>query len=105
LSLQKEFRPGIWMQDGELAVYNGSSLFAWHVRHDCRPGVGADRVPRAYVTYHSGMWLLVNQSLSSLTSPAGTHVATGQAIQLSDGCQFRLDGSDSGRMVKVQLRK
>lgn len=105
LSLQKEVRPGIWMQDGEVAVYDGLSLFSWHVRHDCRPGPGADRSPRAYMIYHSGLWLLVNQSLTSLTSPSGTHVAIGQAVQLTDGCQFRLDGSDNGRMVKVELRK
>lgn len=104
LSLQKEVRTGVWMQDSELAVYSGSSLFAWHVRHDSHPGVGADRAPKGYMLHHAGKWLFVNQSLPSLTSPSGTHVAIGQAIELRDGCKFRLDSGDTGRMVKVEIR-
>ena len=110
LRLRSERRPGQWTLDGQLAVYNGLYLFKWHAFDNVFSGEEADKTPQAYCVFYQGKWLLINQNLTSLTSPNGNLVATspqpgqpGSAIELKDGVQFRLSQEPHGRMVEVQI--
>ncbi len=103
LKLRKETKPGQWMQDSQLVMYHNSSLFSWHAFDNVYSGPLADKSPLAYCVWHHGKWLLVNQSLSSLTSPGGNLVPIGQAVELTDGIQFRLSQEPHGRMVEVTI--
>jgi len=103
LKLRKEVRQGQWMQDGQLVIYNNISLFPWHVFGNVFPGEEADRTPQAYCVFHQGQWLMINQNLSSLTSPGGNRVPSGQAVALVDGAQIRLSQEPNGRIAEVQI--
>ncbi|NER50980.1 MAG: serine/threonine protein kinase [Symploca sp. SIO1A3] len=109
-NLFSEHRPGQWMPDGRLVVYHELSLYKWHTFNNVFPGEGVDKTPKAYCVFHEGKWLLINQNLTSLTSPNGNRVATsprpeqpGQAIELKDGVEFRFSQEPHGRKVEVKI--
>jgi hypothetical protein len=103
VKLRKEVRAGHWMQDGQLVLYNNSTMFKWHVFDNVYPGVEADRTPQGYCVWHGDKWLLVNQNMSSLTSPGGNRVPPGQAVELKEGAQIRLAQEPHGRIAEVQV--
>jgi len=104
LKLRKETRSGQWMQDGQLVVHDkGQSLFKWHVFDNIFPGEEADRTPQGYFAFYQGKWVLVNQQMTSLTSPGGNRVPPGQAVELKDGSQIRFSQEAHGRIVEVQM--
>jgi len=103
LKLRSERRPGQWMQDGQLVIYHNISLFRWHAFDNVFPGEEADRSPLAYCALHRGRWVLVNQSLDSLTSPNGNRVPPGSGVELRDGAQIRLSQEPRGRIAQVQM--
>jgi len=107
LSLRTERRQGQWVSDGQLTVYaNGQisqGLYKWHVKGGEPRAEGADTKRQAYFALHQGKWLLVNEHLVSLKSPAGNHVPPGSAIELKDGMQFMLSTGDQGRLAFVQM--
>ncbi|HPZ06528.1 MAG TPA: serine/threonine protein kinase [Candidatus Eremiobacteraeota bacterium] len=105
LKLRTERRPGQWMNDGQLTIYHNLSVFKWHAFDNVFPGEEADRTPQAYCAFHQGQWIMVNQALSSLTSPGGNRVPPGQAVVLSDGAQIRLSQEPHGRIAEVQIQK
>jgi serine/threonine protein kinase len=104
LSLRAERRPGQWMPDGQVALFEKMTLFRWHAFDNVFPAPEADRTPQAYCTFHQGQWLLVNQNLTSLTSVAtGNRVPAGQAVALKHGAQVRFSQEPHGRIAEVQL--
>jgi serine/threonine protein kinase len=103
LKLRTERRPGQWMLDSQLVVYNNIPLFKWHAFSSIFPGEEADRTMQAYCVFHQSHWLLVNHALASLTSPGGNRVPPGQAVALADGAQIRLSQEPNGRIAEVQL--
>ncbi len=103
LKLRKEGRPGQWLMDGTVVIYHNTYLFKWHVFDNVFPGEEADRTPQAYCQFHQGQWILVNQNLTSLLSPANNRVPPQQAIVLKDGAQIRLSQERHGRIAEVQI--
>jgi hypothetical protein len=103
LQLRAERRPGQWMSEGQLVVYHNLPIFKWHAFDNVIPGAEADRTPQAYCVFHEGRWLLINQHLSSLTSPSGNRVPPGQAVELKDGAQIRLSQEAHGKVAAVQI--
>jgi serine/threonine protein kinase len=110
LRLRKESRPGLWMLDSQVVVYDKLSLFKSHVFDNAFPGEEADKEPQAYCAFFENKWLFINQNLTSLTSPSGQKVAPaprrgqpGEAIELRDGVQFKLSQEKHGRMIEVQM--
>jgi hypothetical protein len=103
LKLRKESRPGQWLLDSQAVVYDGFGLFKWHVFDTLFPGEEADRTPQAFCQFFQGQWILVNKSLTSLTSPGGNRVPPDQAVILKHGAQIRLSQEPHGRIAEVQL--
>lgn len=103
LKFRKEWKAGQFMPDGQLVGYHNLSLYKWHAYDNQFPGPGIDRTPQAYCVWHKGRWLLVNQKLTTLTSPGGNLVSAGQALELADGAQFRLTTEPHGRLVEVRV--
>jgi serine/threonine protein kinase len=103
LKFRSERRPGQFMPDGQVVVYHNLSLFKWHALDNVFPGPGVDRTPQAYCVWHQGQWLLVNQNLTTLTSPEGKPVPPKQAIALTPGAQFKFSTEPHGRIAEVQI--
>ncbi|MDZ8236586.1 MAG: serine/threonine-protein kinase [Nostoc sp. ChiQUE01a] len=110
LNLLVQRRPGQWAVDAKLVVYNNLYLYKWHAFDNIFPGEEADRTPQAYFVFHENKWLMINQQLTSLTSPGGNIVAPapqpgqpGQAIELKHGIRFQLSQDPHGRMVEVEM--
>lgn len=106
LKLLTERRPGEWKSDNQLIVHHNQYLYSWHIYDNIFPGEEADRTnPVAYCVFHQGKWLLINQKLTSLTSPGGNPVQPGQAVELIDGVQIQLAKEPHGRKAEVQIIK
>jgi serine/threonine protein kinase len=103
LTLRSEKRPGQWLPDGELIIYEGQTLFKWHVFDNLFPGPEADREAQAYCAFHQKRWLLVNQALTSLTSPNGNRVDVNKAVELKVGSQIRLSQEPHGCIAEVSM--
>lgn len=103
LTLRAERKLGNWLPDGQLVAYDKLSLFKWHVYDKIFPGPETDRTPLAYIVFHQGKWLLVNQKLPSLTSPSGSRVPLNQAVELQHGSHIRLDQDPLGKMIDVEI--
>ena len=104
LKLRKQVRPGQWLPDGSLVVHgNGLGLFQWHAFDNVFPGEKADRTRLGYFAFHQGKWLLVNEGLTSLTSPGGSRVGPGAAVELRPGAAIRLCQEEHGRIAEVEF--
>jgi len=103
LMLHSQKRPGQWLRHGQLVVYNGQSLFKWHIFDNVFPGPDTDKTPQAYCAFYQDKWLLINQTLTSLTSPNGNQVYINQAVELKAGSQIRLSQEEHGCIVEVKL--
>ncbi len=99
----KTRRGGQSLPDGQLAIYHNLSLMRWHAFSDVWPGPESDRTPQAYFVFHQGQWLLINQHLASLTTPAGNPVPPGQAVVLRRGETIRLGAEPTARLVEVEF--
>ena len=102
LILRKKTRNG-WVDDGHLVVFDEKELFGWHAYDNRFPGESADRTRLAYFKFEAGKWFLVNEKLTSLTSPTNQPVAPRQnlGIELKPGIAFRLANETNGRMAEV----
>lgn len=103
LKLKRESQPGKFSLDRELVVFHYLSLYKWHAYYNEVQGPDVDKTPQAYFVFHEGKWLMINQNLSSLTSPGGNKVPPGKAIELTDGVQFKFSQEPHGRLAEVQM--
>ncbi|MCA6941151.1 kinase [Pectobacterium polaris] len=93
--------------DHRLMVWNGQSLYAWHVNRLIAPNerTTAEQKKRVgYFVFHNDQWWLVNEGIEELMSlPDKKKVAIGDKLALTDGAQFVLSTQEGGRLVVVQL--
>ncbi|KHN49745.1 helix-hairpin-helix domain-containing protein [Pectobacterium fontis] len=93
--------------DHRLMVWNGQSLYAWHVNRLIAPNerTTADQKKRVgYFVFHQDQWYLVNEGIDALMSlPDKQKIAIGDKLALTDGAQFVLSTQEGGRLVVVQL--
>ncbi|MGI8489603.1 lipopolysaccharide kinase InaA family protein [Pectobacterium sp. S5] len=93
--------------DHRLMVWNGQSLYAWHVNRLIAPNerTTAEQKKRVgYFVFHNDQWWLVNEGIEELMSlPDKRKVAIGDKLALTDGAQFVLSTQEGGRLVVVQL--
>lgn len=103
LTIRSQKRPGQWMREGQLVIYEGQGLFKWHVFDNIFPSPNADKTLQTYCIFFKGKWLLINQALTSLTSPNGNRVEINQAVELRAGTQIRLSQEAHGCLVEVSM--
>ncbi|UAY92816.1 kinase [Pectobacterium polaris] len=93
--------------DHRLMVWNGQSLYVWHVNRLIAPNerTTAEQKKRVgYFVFHNDQWWLVNEGIEELMSlPDKKKVAIGDKLALTDGAQFVLSTQEGGRLVVVQL--
>jgi len=93
--------------DHRLMVWDGQSLFAWHVNRLVAPNertTEAQKKRVGYFVFHNQQWWLVNEGISGLLSlPDKKVVAIGDKLELTDGKQFVLSQEEGGRLIVVQL--
>ncbi|GKW31598.1 kinase [Pectobacterium carotovorum subsp. carotovorum] len=93
--------------DHRLMVWNGQSLYAWHVNRLIAPNerTTAEQKKRVgYFVFHNDQWWLVNEGIEELMSlPDKRKVSIGDKLALTDGAQFVLSTQEGGRLVVVQL--
>jgi serine/threonine protein kinase len=104
LKLRTERRPGQWMEDSKLVIYNNISLFKWHVFDNIFPGEEADWTPQAYFTLNNGQWSMINKNLNSLAYIDGKRIPPGKDIVLNKGNIIRLSQEPHGRIAEVQFK-
>ncbi|WP_224553911.1 helix-hairpin-helix domain-containing protein [Pectobacterium versatile] len=93
--------------DHRLMVWNGQSLYAWHVNRLIAPNERTTPEQKkrvGYFVFHNDQWWLVNEGIEELMSlPDKNKVAIGDKLALTDGAQFVLSTQEGGRLVVVQL--
>lgn len=88
-------------------VWDGQSLFPWHVDRTVFPNEHLDQTLRKRVGYfraHEGAWYLVNEAMPGMRDlTRGVEVPVGEAVELTEGAQILLSPHPGGRLVSVQL--
>ena len=106
LQLRKESKPGSWVKDGEVTIYDQKLIHKWHVfdnvsvNETLQP---VDKEPLADCQIFQGEWVLINRKLNSLTSPGGNRVPVGSCVALKHGAQIRLSQEPHGRIAEVEV--
>lgn len=108
LNLYSSRHSGSYQPDNHrLMVWNGQSLFAWHVNKGVFPNEHLTPDQRNRVGYfqqHNGDWFLVNEGMPQLYDVTGKRdVAVGDHIKLTEGSQILLSREAGGRLIHVQL--
>jgi serine/threonine protein kinase len=90
-----------------LMVWDGQSLFPWHVNRKIFPNehLAADQRKRTgYFQLHQGDWYLVNEAMPQMRDVTRkADVPIGGNVKLTDGAQILLSAEDGGRLIQVQL--
>lgn len=98
-----DYRP----DNHRLMVWDGQSLFPWHVNRLIFPNerLAPDQRKRVgYFQKHQGDWYLVNEGMPSLhDADARRDIPVGGHVKLSEGAKILLSREDGGRLVHVQL--
>lgn len=97
------FRP----DNHRLMVWDGQSLFPWHVNRMVSPNerlTDAQRRRVGYFVRHRGTWYLVNETMTELRDVgAGRDIPPGGQVALAEGTQLLLSRADGGRLIHVQM--
>lgn len=108
LNLYSSRHSGSFQPDNHrIMVWNGQSLFPWHVSRKVFPNEHLPPEQRRRVGYfqlHQGNWYLVNEAMPTMHDvTAKKDVPLGGNVLLADGSQFLLSREDGGRLIQVQL--
>ncbi len=110
LNLYSSRHAGAYQADNHrVMVWDGQSLFPWHVNRKIFPNehITPDQRQRVgYFQRHQGDWFLVNEGMPQMYDVgAKQDVPIGGNVKLIDGAQVLLSREDGGRLIHVQLVK
>ena len=110
LNLYSSRHAGAYQADNHrVMVWDGQSLFPWHVNRKIFPNEHLTPDQRQRVGYfqrHQGDWFLVNEGMPQMHDVgAKKDVPIGGNVKLTDGAQVLLSREDGGRLIHVQLVK
>lgn len=95
------------LDDHRVMVWDGQSLFPWHVSRKVFPNehlAAGDKHRVGYFRLHGGEWYLVNEGMPGMRDVInGKEVAIGEHVMLADGVQVLLSPEDGGRLIQVQM--
>ena len=108
LNLYSSRHSGTFQPDNHrVMVWDGQSLFPWHVNRKVFPNEHLTAELRRRVGYfqrHQGDWYLVNEAMPQMRDIiAQTDVPIGGHVKLEDGGQLLLSREDGGRLIQVQM--
>lgn len=108
LNLYSSRHSGSYQPDNHrVMVWDGQSLFPWHVSRMIFPNekLTPDQKKRVgYFQLHQGDWYLVNQGMPQMHDLATkSDVPIGGNVKLKDGGQILLSREEGGRLIHVQL--
>lgn len=108
LNLYSSRQKGAYRPDNHrVMVWNGQSLFPWHVNRNLIPNENttADQKKRVgYFQLHKDDWYLVNERMPQMRDvSAQKDVPIGGHVRLTEGAQILLSSEDGGRLAQVQL--
>ena len=90
-----------------MMVWDGQSLFPWHVSRTVFPNehLSADQRRRVgYFQRHNGEWYLVNENMPQMYDVGEKKdVPIGGNVRLTGGAQILLSREERGRLVQVQM--
>lgn len=90
-----------------LMAYHNQSFYQWHLNRYVSPNekLTPEQSKRvAYLAFHQGQWLLVNQAAPELYNLSKQEpIPVGKAVPLTDGLQLLLSGGKSGRVANIKI--
>ncbi|KZK79090.1 3-deoxy-D-manno-octulosonic-acid kinase [Pseudovibrio sp. W64] len=108
LNLYSQRRKGSYhYDDHRLMIWDGQSLFPWHIRTSVTPNEHLKQAEKKRVGYfqkHNESWWLVNETVVGMRNLGeGTIIPIGGRVKLEDGVNILLSPEDDGRMSLVQM--
>lgn len=108
LNLYSSRHSGTFQSDNHrVMVWDGQSLFPWHVNRRVFPNERLTPQQRRRVGYfqcHQGAWYLVNEAMPHMHDVTDKRdVPIGGHVTLTDGRQILLSREDGGRLIQVQI--
>ncbi len=108
LNLYSSRRQGSFLPDNHrLMVWDGQSLFQWHVDRNIFPNEHLTKHQKRRVGYfqlHEGDWYLVNEAMPGMRDlRSGEEIRLWGRVKLEDGSQILLKPQEGGRLIQVQM--
>ncbi|MGQ3049537.1 MAG: helix-hairpin-helix domain-containing protein [Niveispirillum sp.] len=108
LNLYSSRKAGTYTPDNHrVMVYDGQSLFPWHVNRNVFPNekLSGDQTRRVgYFRLHQGIWYLVNERLPDMKDlTTGKAVPPNSHVDLVEGKRLLLSTEEGGRVIQVQM--
>ncbi|GHU04902.1 kinase [Alphaproteobacteria bacterium] len=108
LNLYSSRHSGIFLPDNHrVMVWDGQSLFPWHVNRLIFPNERLAEAQKKRVGYfqkHQGEWYLANEAMEQMYDVANKRdIPVGDALKLEDGMQILLSREEGGRLLQVQM--
>lgn len=93
--------------DHRVMVWDGQSLYQWHVNRNIFPGERLTEGQKKRVGYfqiHNGEWVLVNEGLPGMKDVGEDRVIqVGDFVYLREDSKILLSPEDGGRLIHVQM--
>ncbi|WP_080964148.1 helix-hairpin-helix domain-containing protein [Rhodopseudomonas palustris] len=91
-----------------IVVYDGLSLFRWHIDRNTFPNERLsveDRRRVGYFQFHQSKWYFVNERSSSLCDVTGDkrQIPQGSPLELKPGTKIQSETDDRGRLLVVEF--
>jgi|GEM_PF-40814 len=108
LNLYSSRQAGSYRADNHrIMVWDGQSLYPWHVNRNIFPGERLTNEQKKRVGYfrmHQGEWVLVNEGLPAMKDVGeDRNVPIGEFVHLREDTQILLSPQEGGRLIHVQL--
>jgi len=94
-------------ENHRVMVWDGQSLYPWHVNRNVFPSerlADVDKKRVGYFRLHQGEWVLVNEGLPAMKDVGGDRVVPiGDFVYLREDTKVLLSPEDGGRLIHVQM--
>lgn len=87
---EKKTDKGKWFSISTLIAEDCTPIMLWHMSSRIFPDERADRTIMAYVRYHNGRYLLVNNAYDGMYSNNGNLIPKNYAVNIVNGMNIRL---------------
>lgn len=95
------------LDGSRLMVFDGQSLFSWHIDRTIFPNekLTEEQTKRVgYFQFHGGRWYLVNETVHGMKNiTTGQEIPPTGSVELTEGLQLLLKPGNKGRAVSVQI--
>jgi len=88
---EKQNEKGKWLNISTLIAEDCTPIMKWHIINKIFPDERADRTIMAYIRYHDGKWMLINNACDGMFSYNGNLIPKNYGVLIFNGIKIKLN--------------